>query len=68
MNDDSGNFLVGASGLYKGYYYLCSFNQERPIKARPMYADIPLTFMTFSAFNDVLIQGWANGEIRICMF
>jgi len=55
MNDDSGNFLVGASGLYKGNYYLCSFNQERPLKALPMFPDIALTYMAFSASNDLLI-------------
>jgi len=30
-----------------------------------MFPDIKLKFMAFSAFNDLLIQGWDNGEIRI---
>ena len=68
VNDDSGNFLVGGTGLYKGFFYLCSFNHERPIKALPMYPTIPLTYMSFSSFNDLLIQGWANGEVRVCNF
>jgi hypothetical protein len=34
--DPANSFIIGATGQYKGFYYLCSFNSDRPLKAIPM--------------------------------
>ena len=33
LNDGSGKFIVASQGLFKGFIYLCDFNQARPQKA-----------------------------------
>jgi len=65
MNDDSGRFLIGSQGQYAGYYYLCSFDEERPQKAIEMPEDAHVSFIQFSNFGEMLIIGFTNGDIRI---
>lgn len=35
-SDDTENFIVGATGQYNGFFYLCNFKNERPLKAFPI--------------------------------
>lgn len=32
-NDGSGRFIITSQGLFSGFYYVCDFNSERPLKS-----------------------------------
>lgn len=68
MNDESGDFLIGSQGEYKGFYYKCGFDSDRPKKAYPIPAHLSVTQLNFTAFNDLLIMGLSNSEVRIIDF
>ena len=68
MNDESGDFLIGTQGQYKGFYYRCGFDSERPKQAYPIEAHLNITYLSFSSFNDLLIVGLSNGEVRLANF
>lgn len=65
LNNNSGKFLVGSIGKYSGYYYLCSFDEERPLEAYAYPKETRISFLQFSNFGDLLMLGFANGEVRI---
>jgi hypothetical protein len=33
LNDGSGRFLITSQGLFSGFYYICDFNNLRPLQA-----------------------------------
>jgi len=46
--DPQNNFIIGATGEYKGFFYLCSFDQPRPLKAIPMEPDLLVQQLIFN--------------------
>ena len=58
-------FIVGSKGQYAGYYYLCQFGQERPLKRFPIPKESLLTYVDFNAQSGLFILGLSNGEIRV---
>lgn len=48
-NEEKGEFLFGTKGQYKGFYYLASFNQLRPLKAIPLPEDYQTSVLQTSA-------------------
>lgn len=64
-NEEKGEFLFGTKGQYKGFYYLASFNQLRPLKAIPLPEDYQTSVLQTSAQGDLTIMAFTNGEIRL---
>jgi hypothetical protein len=65
FNDDSGQFLVGSTGKYAGYYYRCDFDSARPLEAYEMPKDTTVSQLQFSALGDLLLLGLGNGDVRL---
>jgi hypothetical protein len=63
--DRPDHFIVGSKGQYAGYYYLCKFGQERPLRRFPMPKETQLTFVDYNPQSGLAILGLANGEVRI---
>lgn len=36
LHDGTGRFMVTSQGLFSGFYYVCDFNQLRPLQAIPI--------------------------------
>jgi WD40 repeat protein len=64
-NDPTNNFIIGAKGEYKGFYYLCNFDQPRPTKAIPMEPHLIINRLSFNSTGEILIQSFNNSEIRL---
>lgn len=65
MNDDSGRFLIGTQGQYAGYFYLCDFEEDRPVKAYEIPKEFKFSYLSFTHFGDLLICAYTNGDIRV---
>jgi hypothetical protein len=64
--DDAKNcFIVGTKGQYKGFYYLCNFNSDRPLKAIEMPEDQEIVQLSFNQTGEILIMCFTNGEVRL---
>lgn len=61
-NDGTGRFIITSCGLYLGYYYICAFENERPLKAIDMPRSGICTFFDYSYSQDFLIAGLSNGS------
>lgn len=44
-NNNSGKFFCSSVGKFSGYYYLCSFDEERPLYAYPYPKDSKVSFL-----------------------
>lgn len=64
-NDGSGRFIVTAGGPYIGYYYICEFDLERPLKAVEMSKTANCTFFNYSISGDFIIAGLSNGSYLV---
>ena len=70
-NDGHHQFIISSQGQFNGYVYICSIDEERPIKAIPINAGVHVTFMQIFAKTDgdMIIIGYENGEVQlICNF
>lgn len=64
-DDPKNNFIVGAKGQYKGFYYLCSFESARPLKAIPIEPNLSFCQLSFNSTGEFLIMTLDNSEIRL---
>ena len=64
-NDGSDWFYITSQGQYAGYYYKCSLDKERPIKAVPLDKGFVCTYLEFSPSNEYVMAGCDNGEVFI---
>lgn len=64
-NDDTGKFIVTSGGAFIGYYYICQFDKERPIKAVEMPKNVECTTFNFSNSSEFIIAGCGNGSYYI---
>jgi cilia- and flagella-associated protein 44 len=63
--ETSDKFIITATGLYAGYYYICSFDNERPLKAVDMPKGINCTYFDYSVSRDFIIAGLQNGSYLV---
>ena len=63
--DKQDQFIVGSKGQYAGYFYLCQFGHERPLKRFTMPKESLLTFADYNQQSGLAILGLSNGEVRI---
>lgn len=63
--DDSGKFIVTSGGLFIGYYYICQFGNERPLKAIDMPKGVECTYFDYSYTGDFIMAGGNNGSCYI---
>ena len=64
-DDPKNNFIVGAKGQYKGFYYLCSFESARPLKAIAIEPNLSFCQLSFNSTGEFLIMTLDNSEIRL---
>jgi len=64
-SDSPDRFIITATGLYVGYYYICSFDNERPLKAVDMPKNINCTYFDYSLSRDFIVAGLQNGSYLI---
>lgn len=64
LDEDEGKFLCASEGQYAGYYYICQFDQRRPIQAVPCTKDITRYF-NIPRDSGLLISGTETGEVYI---
>ena len=66
-NDTNERFIVTSTKLYVGYYYICSFENERPLKAIDIKPGqgINCTYFDFSPSRDFIIAGLRNGSYLV---
>ena len=65
QDDAKNSFIVGTKGQYKGFYYLCNFNSDRPLKAIEMPEDQEIVQLSFNQTGEILIMCFTNGEVRL---
>lgn len=63
--DSPDRFIVTSNGLFIGHYYICSFDNERPLKAIDMPKGVPCTYFDYSFSRDFIIAGLRNGSYLI---
>ena len=62
LSDGSGRFMITSQGLFSGYFYMCDFTQERPLKAVEInQTNCPYLDMSIS--GDLMAMGYVNGEV-----
>lgn len=56
--------LVAAEGKYLGYWYICDWDQERPVNFVKA-PKVNTSFFKFINYSDWLLVGFLNGTIQI---
>ena len=64
INEEEGEFICAAEAEYAGYYYICRFDQKRPIKAIQTTKNTT-KFFSIPRDSETLISGTENGEVYI---
>ena len=64
IEDGSDRFVVASQGLFLGYYYVCSFDKERPLKAVETPKSL-IEYLGRSPTGDMVVSGFANGSYYV---
>ena len=68
-DDGIKQFIISSEGQFNGFIYICSLDEQRPIKAIPIKEGLKVTFMSLSTKpgGDVITIGYNNGLIELVM-
>lgn len=61
LNDGSGRFIVTSQGLFAGFFYICDFIANRPLKAIEIPTDTICRYLELSPSGELFILGFENG-------
>ena len=64
-NDLTGRFIITSQGLFQGYYYICDFNNLRPLQAILIPKVALCRFLDYSQSTRFMLMGFENGEVHI---
>ena len=60
-----GRFIVTSQGAFSGFYYVCDFNNHRPLLAVQMPTTTLCRYLDISPSGQFLLLGCDNGEIQV---
>ena len=63
--DGSGRFIITSQGLFSGYYYICDFNNLRPLQAVAIPKVALCSSLDYSPSGQFLVMGYENGEVQL---
>ena len=61
--DGSGRFLITSQGQFAGYYYICDFGVDRPLKAIEILPETLCRIIEVSPSGDIITLAFDNGDI-----
>jgi hypothetical protein len=65
LEDGSGMFVISVIGQFQGFYYICKFGTDRPLKAVEMPKDSQCCYIGSSSSTDYTIFSFTDGSYQI---
>ena len=64
-NDGSGRFIITSRGQFAGWYYICEWDKERPVKAVEIRKGLICNFFNYSPSGEFITASCVNGSTYI---